>query len=106
MQAGRPVLIVPATAARSRFERVLVGWKETAEARRAVVDALPFLVGAAHVAIAEIAAKEELAEARTRLADVVGWLEHHGIKAWAIAAAAGGSHAQGWRPSPTNKRPI
>ena len=35
MQAGRPVLIVPPPAAGTRFERVLVGWKETAEARRA-----------------------------------------------------------------------
>jgi nucleotide-binding universal stress UspA family protein len=95
MQAGRPVLIVPAAAARTGFERVLVGWKETAEARRAIVDALPFLARAAHVTIAEIAAKEELAEARTRLADVVGWLEHHGIKAQPVAAAAGGTHAQG-----------
>ena len=95
MQAGRPVLIVPAALARTGFERVLVGWKETAEARRAIVDALPFLAKAAHVTVAEVTTKEELAEARTRLADVVGWLEHHGIKAQPVAAAAGGTHAQG-----------
>ena len=95
MRAGRPVLIVPVGASRTRFEHVLVGWKETAEARRAIVDALPFLARATHVTIAEIAAKEELAEARTRLADVVGWLGHHGIEARAIAVAATGSHAQG-----------
>jgi nucleotide-binding universal stress UspA family protein len=95
MRAGRPVLIVPPPAAGTRFERVLVGWKETAEARRAIVDALPFLTRAAHVTIAEIAPKEELAEVRTRLADVVGWLGHHGIEARAIAVAAAGAHAQG-----------
>ena len=63
--------------------------------RRAIVDALPFLARATHVTIAEIAAKEELAEARTRLADVVGWLKHHDIEARAVAVAAAGSHAQG-----------
>ena len=94
MQAGRPVLIVPAAAGRLGFERVLVGWKDSAEARRAIVDALPFLAKANRVTVAEIAAREELAAARTRLADVTGWLEHHGIKAQPLAAAAGGSHAQ------------
>ncbi len=94
MQAGRPVLIVPAAAGRPGFGRVLVGWKDSAEARRAIVDALPFLAKADHVTVAEITTREELAAARTRLADVTGWLEHHGIKAQPLAAAAGGSHAQ------------
>ena len=95
MQVGRPVLIFPATAARGRFERVLVGWKETAEARRAIVDALPFLARAAHVTVAEITAREELAEARTRLADVVAWLKHHDVEAEPLAVAAAGTHAKG-----------
>ena len=94
MQAGRPVLIVPASVAKASFDRVLVGWKDTAESRRAIVDALPFLARAAQVTVAEIVAKEELAEARTRLADVVGWLKHHGIEAQPVASAAAGTHAQ------------
>jgi nucleotide-binding universal stress UspA family protein len=94
MQAGRPVLIVPASIAKASFDRVLVGWKDTAESRRAIVDALPFLARAAQVTVAEIVAKEELAEARTRLADVVGWLKHHGIEAQPVAVTARGAHAQ------------
>jgi nucleotide-binding universal stress UspA family protein len=94
MQAGRPVLLVPAAVAKASFDRVLVGWKDTAESRRAIVDALPFLARAAHVTVAEIVASEELAEARTRLADVVCWLKHHGIEAQPVAAAVRGTHAQ------------
>jgi nucleotide-binding universal stress UspA family protein len=94
MQAGRPVLLVPAAVAKASFDRVLVGWKDTAESRRAIVDALPFLARAAHVTVAEIVASEELAEARTRLADVVCWLKHHGIDAQPVTAAVRGTHAQ------------
>ena len=84
----------PAAGGRSRFERVLVGWKETAEARRAIVDALPFLARAPHVTVAEIVAEEELAEARTRLADV-----RLARASWDQGPARGccrrGTHAQG-----------
>jgi nucleotide-binding universal stress UspA family protein len=94
MQVARPVLIVPAGVTTASFDRVLVGWTDTAESRRAIVDALPFLARAAHVSVAEIVVKEELANARTRVADVVSWLKHHGIAAEPVAAIAAGSHAQ------------
>jgi nucleotide-binding universal stress UspA family protein len=45
------------------------------------------------VTIAAIAAQEELAEVRTQVAEVVGWLKHHGIDARPFAAAARSSHA-------------
>lgn len=85
MQVGRPVLLVPAAAAVSRFERVVVAWKDTREARRAIVDALPFLSKAPNVTVVEIVAEDSLAEARGRLAEVVTWLAHHGIVAEAKA---------------------
>jgi nucleotide-binding universal stress UspA family protein len=94
MEAGRPVLVVPEATAARGFDRVLVGWKETSEARRAIVDALPFLAKAGHVTVAEITAKEELAQARTRLADVVAWLKHHGIDAQPLATTSAGTHAR------------
>jgi nucleotide-binding universal stress UspA family protein len=93
MEVGRPVLVVPNAAAGATFDRVLVGWKDTREAQRAIVDALPFLARAAQVTVAGIAATEELAEVRTQLAEVVGWLKHHGIDAKPLATAARGTHA-------------
>lgn len=81
LRAGRPVLLVPSRARVSRFERVLVAWKDTREAQRAIADALPFLAVASNVTIVEIAAEQELADTQHRLAEVVAWLGHHGVKA-------------------------
>ena len=93
MQIGRPVLIVPKAAAGATLDRVLVGWKDTRESQRAIADALPFLVRAAQVTVAGIATQEELAEVRTQLVEVTGWLEHHGIAARSLATTARGTHA-------------
>jgi nucleotide-binding universal stress UspA family protein len=94
MQIGRPVLFVPTAAAVATFDRVLVGWKDTRESQRAIADALPFLARATQVTVAGIAAQEELAEVRTQLAEVTGWLEHHGVAApRSLAATARGTHA-------------
>jgi acetylornithine deacetylase/succinyl-diaminopimelate desuccinylase-like protein len=92
MQAGRPVLVVP-TAAKVIFDCVLVGWKDARESRLAVLNALPFLAKAAQVTVAEIAAEEDLPEASTDVADVVGWLKTHGVKAEPLAVAAKGDDA-------------
>jgi hypothetical protein len=45
VHCGRPLLIVPAAVSTLSAERVVVGWKETREARRAVHDALTLLKG-------------------------------------------------------------
>jgi nucleotide-binding universal stress UspA family protein len=94
LQAGRPVLVVPTMAAGARFDRVLVGWKDAREARLAVVNALPFLSTAARVTVVEIAGEEALAETRTDLADVVGWLKHHGVEAEPMAVVSEGDDAR------------
>lgn len=88
MQIGRPALIVPAATETVSFDRVLVGWKDNRESRRALLDALPLLSKAHHVAVCEIAPQEKMAAARDHLADVVGWLRRHEIVAEPIAAAA------------------
>jgi len=93
MQAGRPVLIVPHAADKLRLERIVVGWKDTREAKRAVLDALPLLKWATHVAVVEIAPESDLASARARLADVVEWLKRHGVAATPIAARSNGADA-------------
>ena len=67
-------MIVPASANKPRMEAVLVAWKDTGEARRAVADALPLLKRAAHLCVVEIADEADLRAAHVRLEDVVAWL--------------------------------
>jgi len=81
MSAGRPVLLVPFEAATNGLDRVVVAWKDTREARRAIVDALPFLKAATKTTIVEMADDEEAVEARSGVAEVVSWLGHHGVRA-------------------------
>jgi len=85
MEAGRPVLVVPEKESWLDLRRVMVAWKETREARRAVLDALPFLAKAQEVVVVEVckAVDQELALARTK--DVAAWLGEHGISASALA---------------------
>jgi nucleotide-binding universal stress UspA family protein len=88
MHVGRPVLIVPAAAEAASFDRVLIGWKDARESRRAIADALPLLTRARTVTIVEIAGEDDLAAARSRLDDVVLYLGCHGITAEPAAVAA------------------
>jgi nucleotide-binding universal stress UspA family protein len=78
---GRPVLVVPANCAPMKLDLALVGWQDTREARRAVLDALPLLKLANQVVIAEIAAKADRLAAQVHLDDVVAWLQRHGVRA-------------------------
>lgn len=94
MQLGRPILVVPTAASGLMFDRVLVGWKDRGETRRAIGDALPFLRRAAHVTIVEIVDEQELAAARGRLDDVVTWLGRHGVTAEPIAKPSTGEDAR------------
>lgn len=93
MQVGRPVLIVPTTAHALKAERIVVGWKDTRESRRAILDALPLLRRAAQVALVEIADAADLAAARARLADVAAWLKRHGVVAELVASPSTGDDA-------------
>ncbi len=92
MQAGRPVLWVPENVRTLPLHRILVGWKDTKEARRAVLDALPLLKLGCSVIVAEFVATDEIAEAEIRLASVVIWLSRHGITAQAMAIPSKGHH--------------
>ena len=85
MRIGRPVLLVPTSAEHIDLQRVMVGWKDSRETRRAVVDALPFLRTASHVSLVEIRSEDERAASEGRLADVAAWLQRHGIAAECIS---------------------
>lgn len=79
--AGRPFLVVPAAVRSLAADRVVVGWKDTREARRAVRDALPFLHEAKHVTVIEICEDDRKEAARDHVDDVARYLARHGIKA-------------------------
>ncbi|MEE7494437.1 universal stress protein [Methylobacterium oryzae] len=51
MEAGRPILVVPQAHAGEPGRRIVVAWKDTPEARRAVSGALSFLRSADHVLV-------------------------------------------------------
>jgi nucleotide-binding universal stress UspA family protein len=93
MRAGRPVLLVPPNAPARPFDRLLVAWKDSREAQRAISDALPLLRGAARVALVEIASEQESSEAPDRLEEVAAWLGKHGVRAEPHVVAPHGANA-------------
>jgi nucleotide-binding universal stress UspA family protein len=93
MEAGRPVVVVPPEAEALRADRILVGWKDTRESRRAVLDALPMLKRADHVLVAEVLEDGERKLAERRVDDVVHWLVRHGVVAVGEVASAEGDAA-------------
>jgi nucleotide-binding universal stress UspA family protein len=74
---------------------VLVAWKDTAEARRAVSDALPPLRKSAEVTIVEIVEDEaDRAATLSRVKDVGAWLSRHGVVAFELVPAEKGYAAK------------
>jgi nucleotide-binding universal stress UspA family protein len=82
MQAGRPLLIAPDNVSWLDLRSVLVAWKDTPEARRAIADSLPMLRKAKDVMVAEIVeADDSRSAAVSRVRDVAAWLSRHGVSA-------------------------
>lgn len=94
MSAGRPVLLVPDSAAPTRFECILVAWKDTREAQRAIADALPLLATCRHVSVVEIASPDELRDANAGVEEIARWLGRHQTKAVVKVALSCGSNAK------------
>jgi nucleotide-binding universal stress UspA family protein len=88
MEAGRPLLVVPDAVDWLDPRSMLVAWKDTPEARRAIVTALPMLRKAKDVTVAEIVeAGSGQASAVERVRDVVTWLSGHGVSASELVAS-------------------
>lgn len=88
MRAGRPVLLVPASRPPGAFERVVVAWKDTREARRAIADALPILAKATVLTVVAIEDGRDTTAARRSVGRVQAWLACHGIAAQTEVAPA------------------
>lgn len=92
MQTGRPLLVVPDDDDWLDLRSVLIAWKDTPEARRAVADGLPILREAKDVTVVEIVENEaDRSAALSGVEDVVAWLLRHGVIASARVPAECGN---------------
>lgn len=77
MELGRPILVVPPEVEDVSGQRIIIGWKDTREARRAVWDSLPLLRKSAQVLLVSAGANARDSGAR----DVLDYLRQHGVPA-------------------------
>jgi nucleotide-binding universal stress UspA family protein len=96
LRSGRLVLLAPAKRPFALTGTVMVCWKETPEAARAVAAALPLLAKSRHVVIANV--RERAHVPASGIGDVVRHLAWHGIEA-DVRRLDGGSGAAGPRLS-------
>ena len=88
LETGRPVLAVPPEAKTLTVANVVVAWKDTREARRAVTDALPFLKAAREVLLVEITdSTSSVPLAREHVTEVSDHLRRHGIETTVMIVA-------------------
>jgi nucleotide-binding universal stress UspA family protein len=80
LRAGRPVLVAAQGTAELPTERVVVAWKDTREARRAVAYAVPLMLTAKEVTVLAVD-REPDDWLRQGVRDVAGFLAGHGIAA-------------------------
>jgi nucleotide-binding universal stress UspA family protein len=82
LEAGIPIIFVPGAEARMLPQRVLVAWKNTREATRAVHDALPILQLAEHVDILHVASNESGGSNGDQVAaQLLAHLQQHSVNA-------------------------
>ena len=85
--AGLPVLVVPKELQRVKLKQIVVAWKNTREARRAITDALPLLCAAEEVILVEVSASGAASSESAHLA--VERLKGHGVQAASESIAEG-----------------
>jgi nucleotide-binding universal stress UspA family protein len=81
LTSGRPVLVAPSHGRALVAEQILLCWKDSREARRAMADAMPFLQQAESVFVVSICEEVDAAQAVIQVEDVVKALQRHGVTA-------------------------
>ena len=76
---GRPVLTVPPGIEALQAQRIVIAWKDTREARRAVREALPLLREAREVFVIEASDDASESQAQKHVDDVAGYLVRHHV---------------------------
>ena len=87
MGLGRPVLLVPPHVEQLSASRIVVAWKNTAQTRRAIADAMPLLKSAEAVQVLQVTDSSN----RTEIEDVTLHLERHGVRATPVQRSKNGS---------------
>jgi nucleotide-binding universal stress UspA family protein len=80
LHAGRPVLVAAKGSRRIFTNTALIAWKDTCEARRAVVDALPLLCQANDVVVVTVDRGADILT-QGSIDDVCAFLRRHGVTA-------------------------
>lgn len=79
--SGRPVLVAPPVSRPLEAKHVVLAWKDTREARRALTDAIPFLERAESVVVAAICRPADAGDSKIEVDDVASALQRRGIAA-------------------------
>jgi nucleotide-binding universal stress UspA family protein len=90
-QCGAPCLIVPANASTAPFRRIVIGWNGSAQAERAIHDAMDFLKAASAVEVVFVRGDGHPVEA-AEAENLVRQLARHGVGAqvaWVDAKGGG-----------------
>ena len=82
LSGGSPILVIPGDwKSESIGNKILVGWNASREARRAVADALPFLVAASSVTLLVVDSEERAGRhGEEPGADIALYLARHGAR--------------------------
>jgi nucleotide-binding universal stress UspA family protein len=80
VHAGRPVLLVPSGVDALQGRRILIGWKDTREARRAIWDALPLLRQAEDVLAVHVGERGGQIGGGSNVEDAAQYLARHEIR--------------------------
>ena len=95
LSSGRPMLVVPPHGGRLETRRVMVAWKDTREARRAVSDALSFMHMADEILIVALGTREDQDALTAQANDVAGMIARHSMaKPRTHVAVSAGDHVQ------------
>jgi nucleotide-binding universal stress UspA family protein len=86
LQSGRPLLVVPRYRPLRSLAKVIIFWRETAEAARAVSAALPLLMAADRVKAVSVT---ENSAADDGLRELIAYLAWHGLSAESEAMTRG-----------------
>lgn len=78
MRAGRPILFVPPGIDHLSADRIVIGWSDTREARRAIADSMPLLLRASEVTVLAIGNENSGAS------NVASYLACHGVAVLAV----------------------
>jgi nucleotide-binding universal stress UspA family protein len=81
VRSGRPVLVAPPSDSKLAAKAIVIAWKDTREARRALADSLPILKCADDVVLLEVCGPDDTTDVSVHHAAIIRHLASHGVAA-------------------------